>query len=76
MYRQRNSDRSATFNDIVKKLEHKYPQKLSNLNYTFRKYSFTSSRFSISFRGPKLSNEILSKEEKELESHTLFKKYV
>ena len=76
MYRLENSDMPAIFNDIVKKPEHKYPTKFSSLNYTLRKYSFTNSRFSISFRGPKLWNEILNKEEKGLESHTLFKECV
>ena len=50
------------------------PTKFLSLNYSLRKYSFTNSRFSISFRGPKLWNEILNKEEKGLECHTLFKK--
>ena len=64
------------FNDVVKKPEHKNPITFSSLNNTLRKYSFTNSRFSISFRGPKLWNEILNKEDKWLESHTLFKKCV
>ena len=78
MYRLGNSDiqRHAIFNDIVKKPEHKYPTKFSSLNYTLRKYSFTNCRFSISFQGPKMWNEILNKEEKGLQSHTLFKKCV
>ena len=46
------------------------------LNYTFRKYSFTNNRFTTYFRVPKLWNEILNKEEKGLESHTLFEKCV
>ena len=73
MYRLENSIIPAIFNDIVKKPEHKYPTKSS---YTLRKYSFTNSRFEISFRGPKLWNEILNKEEKGLACHTLFEKCV
>ena len=65
MYRLGNTDIPAIFNDIVKKPEHKYPTKFSSLNYTLRKYSLNNSRFSISFRGPKLWNEILNKEEKD-----------
>ena len=74
MYRPGNSDITAIFNGIVKKLQRKYPTKYSSINYTLRKYSFTNSRFSISSRRPKLWKEILSKEEKGLESHALFKK--
>ena len=76
MYRLENSDMPAIFNDVVKKPEHKYPTKSSSLNYTLRKYSFTNGRFSISYREPKLWNEILNKEEKGLESQTLFKECV
>ena len=32
MYRLRNNDTPAIFNDIVKKPEHKYPTKFSSLN--------------------------------------------
>ena len=76
MYRLGNSDIPAIFNDIVKNPEHKYPTKFLSLNYTLRKYSFINRRFSISFRGPKLWNEILNQEEKGSECHTLFKKCV
>ena len=76
MYRLENSNIPAIFNDIVKKPEHKYPTKSSSLNYTLRKYSFTNGRFSISFRGPKLWNEILNKDERGLESHKLFKECI
>ena len=72
----RKSDIPAIFNDIVKRPGEKYQTKFSKLNNILRKYSLTNSRFSNSFRRPKLSNEIVNKEEKELESHTLFKKCV
>ena len=76
IYRLENSNIPAIFNNIVNKAEHKYPTKFSSLNYTLRKYSFTNSRFSISFRGRKLWNEVLNKQEKGLESHILFKECV
>ena len=47
MNRLDNSNIPAIFNDIVKKLEHKYPTKFLSLNYTLRKYSFSNSRFAI-----------------------------
>ena len=75
-YSLANSDIPVILNDIVKKPKHKYSTKFLSLNYTLRKYSFTNSRFSISFREPKLWNEGLNKEEKGIKAHTLFKKYV
>ena len=60
---------------LLKKPKHKYPTKFSSLNYTFRTYSFTNSRFDFQFlsKDQKLWNEILKKKEKRLESHVLFK---
>ena len=38
--------------------------------------SLNSTKYSISFYGPKLWNEILHKEEKELESYSLFQNII
>ena len=45
-------------------------QKLTTLNT--KKYSLTSTKHSISVRGPKIWNEFLTKEEKEIQSHSIF----
>ena len=55
---------SRIFNNTFKKPDHKYPTKFSISNYSLKKHSLKSSEFSISYRGPKLWNAILSDEEK------------
>ena len=59
-----------------KKARAQIPNKIFELKLHIKKVFFTNSRFAISFQGPKLWNEILYKEKKGLESHTLFKKCV
>ena len=41
-------------------------------NYKQKKFSLTSSTYSISVRGPKIWNEFLTKEEKGIQSHSVF----
>ena len=76
MHRFTIDDLSKVFKNVFKKPDHKYPTKSAQFNYSLRKHSLSSSKFSISYRGAKLWNEILSTDEKELKSHMLFQKIV
>ena len=60
--------------NTFKKPDHKYPTKFSICNYSLKKHSLKSSKFAVSYRGPKLWNEFLSNEEKKIESQILFQK--
>ena len=51
---------------------HKYPTKFSEINFKYKKSSLTSTKHSISVRGPNIWNEFLTKEEKEIQSHSIF----
>ena len=51
---------------------HKYPTQFSETNFKYKKYSLTSTKHSISVRGPKIWNEVLTKEGKEIQSHSIF----
>ena len=51
---------------------HQYPTNSSKSIFCLKNVSFNSTKHSILFRSPKLWNEILHKEEKELESYSLF----
>ena len=60
----------------VKKIKtsgHPDPTICSNLNYSIKRYSLKSVKYSLSHRGPTLRNTILDKRDKEIESHLLFK---
>ena len=60
-----NQETPRIFNDLIKRPVHKYPTNFSKLNFCLKNVSLNSKKNSISFRGPKLWNEILHKEEKE-----------
>ena len=60
----------------LKKPVHKYPNNFSKSNFCLKNVSLNSKKYSIYFRGPKLWNEILRKEEKELESYSFFQNII
>ena len=68
MHKFNNQETPRIFNDLIKKLVHKYPTNFSKSNFCLKNVSLNRTKYSISFRGPKLWIEILHKEEKELES--------
>ena len=76
MYRLSNDDLAKHFNNTFKNPDHKYPKKFSICNYSLKKHSLKCSKFAVSYRGPKLWNEILSNEEKKIESQILFQKRI
>ena len=63
MHRLSIDDLSKNFNITFKKPDHKYPKKISICNYSLKKHSLKSSKFAVSYRGPKLCNEFLSSED-------------
>ena len=71
MHKFNNQETPRIFNDLIKKLVHKYPTNFLKLNFCLKNVSLNTTKYSVSFRGPKLWNEILHKEEKELESYSL-----
>ena len=76
MHKFNNQETPRIFNDLIKKPVHKYPTNFSKSNFCLKFFSLNSTKYSISFRGPKLWNEILHKEEKELESYSLFQNII
>ena len=76
MHKFDNQETSRIFNDLIKKPVHKYPTNFSKSNFCLKNVSLNSTKYSISFRGPKLWNEILRKEEKELESYSFYQNII
>ena len=60
------------FNMAFEKPTHKYPTQFSETNFKYKKYSLTSTKYSISVRGRKIWNEFLTKEERGTQSHSIF----
>ena len=72
MYKFQKYQAPKIFNMAFEKPTHKYPTQFSENNFKYKKYSLTSTKHSISVRGSKIWNEFLSKEEKEIQSHSTF----
>ena len=72
MYKFQKNQAPKIFNIAFEKPTHKYPTQFSETNLKYKKYSLTSTKHSISVRGPKIWNEFLTKEEKEIQSHSIF----
>ena len=69
MYKFQKCQASKIFDMAFEKPTHKYPTQFPETNFKYKKYSLTSTKHSISVRGPKIWNEFL---EKEIQSHSIF----
>ena len=76
MYKLNKNKAPLTFNELIKKPFHKYPTQFSENCFSLKAISLKSTKYCISFRGPKIWNNFLTKEEKELQSFSIFKKVV
>ena len=76
MYKRNKNKAPLTFNEITKKPFHNYPTKFSENCFSLKASCLKSTKYCISFRGPKNWNTFLTKEEKELQSFSIFKKVV
>ena len=72
MYKFQKHQPPKIFNMAFEKPTHKCPIQSLETNFEYKKYSLTSTKHSISVRGPKILNEFLTKEEKEMQSHSIF----
>ena len=57
MYKFQKCQAPKIFNMAFEKPTHKYPTQFSETNFKYKKYSLTSTKHSISVRGPKIWNE-------------------
>ena len=74
MYKLNKNKAPLTFNELIKKPLHKYPTKFSENCFSLKAIFLKSTKYYISFRGPKIWNKFLTKEEKKLQSFSIFKK--
>ena len=76
MYKLNKNKAPLTFNEIIKKPFHKYPTKFSENCFSLKDISLKSTKYCISFRGPRICNNFLTEEEKELQLFSIFKNVV
>ena len=73
MYKLNKNKVPLTFNELIKKPFHKYPTKFLENCFSLKAISLKFTKYCISFRGPNIWNKFLTKEEKELQSFSIFK---
>ena len=66
MYEFKKCQAPKIFNMTFEKPTDKYPTQ-----FKYKKYSLTSTKHSVSVSWPKIWNEFLTKEEKEIQSHSM-----
>ena len=76
MYKVNNNVAPIAFHEIFTKPSHNYPTKFSCKSFSLKKCSLNSTKYSISFRGPKLWDEFLNNEEKQIRSYIVFSKKI
>ena len=76
MHRIKMGNIPESFHETIKKPNNNYTTMDFNLNYSIKKYSLKSTKYSVSYRGPTLWNTILDSTNKEIVSHLLFKKKI
>ena len=65
----------SIFSDFIKR-PNKYPTNFLQSSFYLKRYSLNSTKYSFSIRGPKLWNDVISKEEKDIQSYSLFQKKI
>ena len=76
MYNFNKNENPAVFNNLIKKPVHKYPTKFSKNTFGPKSFSLNGSKFSISFQGPKVCNNFLTNQEKEINAYKLFSRAI
>ena len=76
MHKFINNQNPSIFSDLIKTPDHKYPTNFSQSSFYLKRYSLNSTKYSTSIHGPKLSNDVINKEEKDIQSYSLFQKKI
>ena len=76
MYNFNKNETPIIFYNLIKKPIHKYPTKFSKNSFSLKTFFLNGSKYCISFRGPKIWNDFLTNEEKEINSYLLFSKAI
>ena len=76
MYKLHKNKVPLAFNELIENPFHKYPTKFSENCFSLKAIFLKPTKYCFSFRSPKIWNKVLAKEEKELQSLSIFKKVV
>ena len=72
MYKFNNKQTPRIFHDLIEKPAHQYPSQFLKTDFSLKKFSLSTTKYSISYGGPKIWNDFLTNEEKVMQSYSLF----
>ena len=72
MCKLNNKEIPRIFYDLIEKPVHQYSTQLAKTNFSLKKFSLNTTKYSISYRGPHIWNGFLINKVKEMQSHSLF----
>ena len=58
MYKFNNKQTPRIFHDLIEKPVHQYPTQFSKTNFSLKKFSLSATKYLISYRGPKIWNDL------------------
>ena len=71
-----NNQIPSIFSNLIKRPDLKYPTNFSQSSFCLKRFSLNNAKYSISICGPKLWNDVVNKEDKDIQSYSLFPKKI
>ena len=76
MHKFINNQIPSIFSDFIKRPNYKYPTNFSQSSFYLKRYFWNSTKYYFSIRGPKLWNDVINKEGRDIQSYSLFLKKI
>ena len=74
MHKFINNQIPSISSDLMERSDHNYPRNFSQSAFCLKKYSLNRTEYSISMWEPKLWNDVINKEKKDIKSSSFFQK--
>ena len=72
MHKFINNQIPSISSDLMERSDHNYPRNFSQSAFCLKRYSLNRTEYSISMREPKLWNDVINKEKKDIKSYSFF----
>ena len=72
MHKFINNQIPSISGDLIKTPDHNYPRNFSQSGFCLKRHSLNRTEYSISMREPKLWNDVINKEKKDIKSYSFF----
>ena len=72
MHKFINNQIPSISSDLMERSDHNYPRNFSQSAFCLKRYSLNRTEYSISMWEPKLWNDVINKEKKDIKSYSFF----